>query len=43
MTVRKATLDKSIRVTWNDGRSSVEVYFWIKGTDKSQVAVQHSK
>ncbi len=43
MTVRKATLDKSIRITWIDGRSSVEVYFWIKGIDKSQVAVQHSK
>jgi uncharacterized protein YndB with AHSA1/START domain len=43
MTVRKATLNKSIRITWIDGRSSVEVYFWIKGAAKSQVAVQHSK
>jgi hypothetical protein len=43
MTVRKATLNKSIRITWIDGRSSVEVYFWIKGEAKSQVVVQHSK
>ncbi len=43
MTVRKATLNKSIRITWIDGRSSVEVYFWVKGAAKSQVAVQHSK
>jgi uncharacterized protein YndB with AHSA1/START domain len=43
MTVRKATLNKSIRITWIDGRSSVEVYFWVKGRAKTQVAVQHSK
>jgi uncharacterized protein YndB with AHSA1/START domain len=43
MTVRKANLNKSIRITWIDGKSSVEVNFWVKGTAKSQVAVQHSK
>jgi uncharacterized protein YndB with AHSA1/START domain len=43
MTVRKATLNKSIRITWIDGRSSVDVYFWVKGRAKTQVAVQHSK
>ncbi len=43
MTVRKANLNKSLRITWIDGRSSVEVYFWIKGAAKSQVAVQHGK
>jgi uncharacterized protein YndB with AHSA1/START domain len=43
LTVRKANLNKSMRITWIDGRSSVEVYFWIKGPAKSQVAVQHSK
>ena len=43
MTVRKANLDKSLRITWIDGQSSVEVYFWIKGPAKSQVAVQHGK
>jgi uncharacterized protein YndB with AHSA1/START domain len=43
MTVRKATPNKSIRITWIDGRSSVDVFFWIKGESKSQVAVQHNK
>jgi hypothetical protein len=43
MIVRKANQNKSMRITWIDGQSSVEVYFWIKGTAKSQVAVQHSK
>jgi len=43
MTLRKASLNKSMRITWIDGRSSVEVYFWIKGPAKSQVAVQHCK
>jgi uncharacterized protein YndB with AHSA1/START domain len=43
MTVRKANLNKSLRITWIDGQSSVEVYFWIKGPAKSQVAVQHGK
>lgn len=43
MTVRKATANKSLRITWIDGRTSVEVNFWMKGEAKSQVAVQHSK
>ncbi|MGH7699684.1 MAG: hypothetical protein ACREMJ_04065 [Gemmatimonadales bacterium] len=41
-TVRTATRDKSMRVTWADG-TSVELYFIGKGTGKSQVAVQHGK
>jgi len=40
---RKATPNKSIRVTWNDGKSSLEVSFDSKSDDKSQVVVQHSK
>lgn len=43
MTIRKANLNKSMRITWIDGRSSVEVNFWNKGAAKSQVVVQHSK
>lgn len=43
MTIRKATVNKSLRITWIDGQTSVEVNFWIKGEAKSQVAVQHSK
>ena len=41
--IRKATLNKSLRVTWNDGKTSLEVNFYSKGNDKSQVVVQHSK
>jgi hypothetical protein len=41
-TVRKATEDKSIRITWNDG-TNVEVMFYPKGDTKAQVTVQHSK
>lgn len=42
-TVRKATAKKSMRITWVDGSSSVEVLFYAKGAGKSQVSVQHSK
>jgi uncharacterized protein YndB with AHSA1/START domain len=38
--VRKATPEKSMRVSWQDG-SSVELYFTAKGARKSQVAIQH--
>ncbi len=40
---RKATTNKSMRVTWKDGKSSLEVCFLPKGDAKSQVVVQHSK
>jgi uncharacterized protein YndB with AHSA1/START domain len=43
LTVRKATTNKSMRVTWNDGKTSLEIDFYPKGDDKSQVVVQHSK
>ncbi|HEV3485702.1 MAG TPA: hypothetical protein VG106_09865 [Vicinamibacterales bacterium] len=42
LTIRKATPDKVMRITWPDG-SSVEVYFATKGDAKSNVAVQHGK
>jgi uncharacterized protein YndB with AHSA1/START domain len=40
---RKATANKSMRVTWNDRKTSLEISFLPKGEDKSQVVVQHSK
>jgi uncharacterized protein YndB with AHSA1/START domain len=40
--VRKATPNKSLRITWSDG-SSVEALFSAKGETKSQAAVQHSR
>ena len=41
--VRKATVLKSMRITWVDGETNVEVLFTEKGPEKSQVAVQHSR
>ena len=38
--VRKATREKSMRITWEDG-SNLDVYFWEKGAAKSQVTLQH--
>jgi len=42
-TVRKATRNKSIRMTWVDGKTSVEVMFYARGPGKSVVTVQHNK
>ena len=41
--VRTATRDKSMRLTWNDNKTSLEINFYPKDADKSQVVVQHSK
>ncbi len=43
ITVRKATANKSMRVTWVDGKTSLDVNFYSKGDGKSQVTVQHQK
>jgi len=40
--VRKATANKSMRITWSDD-TNVDVSFYTKGATKSQVAVQHGK
>jgi hypothetical protein len=42
ITVRTASRNKSMRITWDDD-SSVHVYFVAKGPAKSQIAVQHEK
>jgi hypothetical protein len=42
LTVRTATAEKSMRITWPD-KTSVEVGFASKGAAKSLVAVQHGK
>lgn len=42
LTVRKATPNKSIRITWGDG-TSVEGWFTAKERSKAQVQVQHRK
>ena len=41
--IRKATSNKSMRVTWSDQKTSLEINFYSKAADKSQVVVQHSK
>lgn len=43
ITIRAATADKSMRITWTDGRTHVDVNFYAKGPGRSQVAVQHRK
>lgn len=43
LVVRKQTPNKTMRVTWKDGKTSLDIYFYPKGEDKNQVVVQHSK
>ncbi|HEX2014441.1 MAG TPA: hypothetical protein VLA68_04365 [Nitrososphaera sp.] len=43
LSVRNETKNKSMRITWADGKTNVEVYFYGKGRSKSQVSVQHTK
>jgi uncharacterized protein YndB with AHSA1/START domain len=43
LTIRTATPDKSLRVLWGDGQTSLDVNFYPKGEGKCQVVVQHSK
>jgi hypothetical protein len=40
--VRKATANKSLRITWPD-ETSVVVDFYPKGSNKTQIVVQHQK
>ena len=42
LTIRTATPDKSLRITWDDG-TPVDVWLTAKGKDKSAVAVTHKK
>ena len=41
--IRNATKKKSIRAIWVDEATVLNVYFYDKGKDKSQVSVQHIK
>ena len=42
-TIRKATAPRSLRITWKDGKSNVDVNIYAKGARKAQVSLQHSK
>jgi hypothetical protein len=41
--IRKATPGKSMRITWVDKKTNLDVGFFPKGSNKSQVAIEHSK
>jgi uncharacterized protein YndB with AHSA1/START domain len=43
LVVRKATPGKSVRATWTDGTSTLEVSFRGRGNGKSQVVVDHRR
>ena len=42
-TIRKATANKSLRITWEDGKTIVAVAFYPRGAGKCQVVAQHHK
>ena len=43
LSIRKATPNKSMRISWGQPESTLDVYFYAKGAAKTQVTVQHSK
>jgi uncharacterized protein YndB with AHSA1/START domain len=43
ITVRKATPARSLRITWSDGRTHVDVTLSAKGEGRGQISLQHGK
>jgi uncharacterized protein YndB with AHSA1/START domain len=43
LTIRKATTNKTLRITWEDSQTIVAAAFVPKGTGKCQVVAQHMK
>lgn len=43
ITIRKATMNKIVRMNWEDGRTIVAAAFTSKGAAKCQVVAQHTK
>jgi hypothetical protein len=41
--IRRSTPNKSMRMTWVDGKSNLEVNFYVRGESKSQIVVQHNR
>lgn len=41
--VTKSKANESLRMLWSDGKTRVDVNFYPKGAEKSQVSVQHTK
>jgi uncharacterized protein YndB with AHSA1/START domain len=42
-TIRKETPQKSMRINWVDGSTTLDVHFYEKGKAKTQVTVQHNR
>ena len=42
-TIRKATANKSLRITWTDGETNLDVQFYAKGKGKCQVTLEHAR
>ena len=42
-TVRKATENKSLRITWIDDATNLDVQFYAKGETKCQVTLEHAR
>lgn len=42
-TIRTSTRPKTLRITWGDGATNLEVALYPKGAGKTQVTLQHSK
>jgi hypothetical protein len=43
ITIRKATAPKSLRITWKDGVTHVDVNLYARSAGKTQVSLQHTK
>jgi hypothetical protein len=43
MIIHKSTPNKSMRITWVDGKSNLEMNFYDKGESKSQIVIQHNR
>lgn len=43
ITIRKATAGRSLRITWSDGATNLDVMLYPKGVGKTQITVQHGK
>lgn len=41
--IRKATANKSMRISWSDKKTSLEVNYYDKGKSRAQLVVQHNQ
>lgn len=41
--IKKAVLYKSLRITWKDGRTHLDVYLWPRAEGRTLVQIEHSK